>query len=439
MKLIDCLKHNALYYGKKVAIVCGHERMTYAELYVAVCHVAEQFTDDERKAIVVRASQNIAFVTTYFAAHMAGKAFVPLEHDLPEEKFSQIEQTIALSDIPTDIADILFTTGTTGKPKGTMLSHEAIVADAENLVEAHRFTPELTFVISGPLNHIGSLSKIWPTVMVGATLCITEGMKDLDGFFNALEQPQQKTATFLVPASIRILLQFSKARLERLAHCIDFIETGAAAIAESDMKALRTALPHTRLYNTYASTETGIICTYDYSQSECIAGCLGPAMKNSKVFITDDGFVACSGLTLMTGYLNEPALTAELLRDNTIYTHDKGYIDEYGNLRLAGRADDIINVGGFKVAPTEVEDAAMGCPMVKDCICIATEHPITGSALKLLVVTADDQELNKRQLALFIRDRLETYKVPMLYEAVDHIERTFNGKLNRKFYKNTNS
>lgn len=435
MKLIDCLQHNALHHGKKVAIVCGNNQVTYAELYTAVCQEAELLKNDERKAIVLRASQNIAFVTTYFAAHMAGKAFVPLEHDLPEEKFSQIKQTVAHSDIPTNIADILFTTGTTGKPKGTMLSHDAIIADAENLVEAHQFSHDLTFVISGPLNHIGSLSKIWPTVMVGATLCITEGMKDLDGFFKALERPKQKTATFLVPASIRMLLQFSQARIEQLAYCIDFIETGAAAIAESDMKALRAALPHTRLYNTYASTETGIICTYDYSQNDCIAGCLGPAMKNSKVFITDEGLVACSGRTLMTGYLNEPTLTAEILRNNTIYTHDQGYIDEHGNLRLAGRADEMINVGGFKVAPTEVEDAAMGHPMVKDCICIATNHPITGLALKLLVVPAEGQELNKRQLARFIHSRLEAYKVPMLYEAVDHIERTFNGKLNRKHYQ----
>lgn len=435
MKLVDYLRQNAANYADEMAIICGNEHKTYAELYQMVERKAAILGNDQRQAVVVRASQSIDFVVTYFAAHLAGKAIVPLEHDIPDEKFAEIGQATSQAVIPDNVADILYTTGTTGRPKGTMLSHDALVADAENLMLAHKFTHNLTFVISGPLNHIGSLSKLWPSIMVGATIHITEGMKDLNQFFSVLETSGNKTATFLVPASIRMLLQFSKKRLEHLANSIDFIETGAAAIAESDMRALREALPHTRLYNTYASTETGIICTYDYSQHKCIAGCLGPAMKNSTVFITDEGKVACGGKTLMTGYLNEPELTAEILKDHTIFTHDQGYIDENGNLRLQGRADDIINVGGFKVAPTEVEDVAMAHPSVKDCVCISAEHPITGSALKLLVVTSDNAPLNKRELAAFIKTRLETYKVPMLYEEVTRIERTFNGKINRKYYK----
>mgnify|MGYP002852746084 CR=1 FL=1 len=435
MKLIDFLRQDAVRYADKTAIVCGEQQNTYSELFSMVEQKAEAMTTEHRHAIVVRAAQDIDFIATYFAAHLAGKPIVPLEHDLPEEKFNEIAQSTALADIPDGVADILFTTGTTGRPKGTMLSHEAIAADGENLMIAHKFTTELTFVISGPLNHIGSLSKLWPSVMVGATIHITQGMKDLDQFFLALEKGGNRTATFLVPASIRMLLQFSKERLQRLADRIDFIETGAAAIAEADMLALRQALPHTRLYNTYASTETGIICTYDYSRNPCIAGCLGPAMKNSTVSITKEGTVACGGKTLMTGYMNEPGMTAEMLRNGTVYTHDQGYIDERGNLRLSGRADDIINVGGFKVAPTEVEDAAMANPAVKDCVCIATPHPITGQALKLLVVTTDGSPIDKRALATFIKSRLEAYKVPMLYETVTKIERTFNGKINRKHYK----
>jgi acyl-coenzyme A synthetase/AMP-(fatty) acid ligase len=100
-----------------------------------------------------------------------------------------------------------------------------------------------------------------------------------------------------------------------------------------------------------------------------------------------------------------------------------------------GRQNDVINVGGYKVAPTEVEDAALLLTSVKDCICISTPHPITGNALKLLLVMADGQALNKRQIALHLKQRLELYKVPMLYEQVEHIERTYNGKLNRKFYR----
>ena len=76
----------------------------------------------------------------------------------------------------------------------------------------------------------------------------------------------------------------------------------------------------------------------------------------------------------------------------------------------------------------------MASPMVSDCICISASHPVTGCALKLLVVTPSGQKLDKRTLARYLADRLEPYKVPMLYEQVDTIARTYNGKLDRKFY-----
>ena len=95
----------------------------------------------------------------------------------------------------------------------------------------------------------------------------------------------------------------------------------------------------------------------------------------------------------------------------------------------------MINVGGFKVAPTEVEDAALSFTGVADCICTAVDHRITGKALKLLVVMSDGATLDRRGLARYLKTRLETYKVPLLYEQVEQIARTFNGKIDRKHYQ----
>ena len=122
-------------------------------------------------------------------------------------------------------------------------------------------------------------------------------------------------------------------------------------------------------------------------------------------------------------------------KDHILYTADLAHIDEQGRLRLMGRNDDVINIGGFKVAPTEVEDAAMAFDGINDCICICDNSLVLGNRLKLLVVLADGITLDKRRLARHIADRLESYKVPLLYEAVPRIERTFNGKLNRKHYR----
>ena len=270
--------------------------------------------------------------------------------------------------------------------------------------------------------------------MLGGTVILVDGLKDINKFFEAFNYPAAKMATFLVPASIRMLIQFSSEKIKALAEKMEFIETGAAAISQSDMLELCRLLPLTRLYNTYASTETGIICTYNYNDGKCVSGCLGKPMKHSRVTISDKGKIICYGDTLMSGYVDDPEMTASILRDGAIFTSDVGRIDECGMLHLIGREGDVINVGGFKVAPTEVEDAALAFPDVEDCVCVPVEHKITGKALKLLVVMKCEKNLDGRELALFLKSRLETYKVPLLYSQIEHVERTFNGKINRKYY-----
>ena len=445
MNLEDYLHQNAQRYPDKVAVVCGDTSLTYAQLWQEVARRAQDFHPHE--VVCFRSSQDIDFLVTYMAVHLAGGVAAPLEHGMPDTLFERISSAVAHSftlhsSLP--IADILYTTGTTGQSKGVMVSHRALIADAENLIAGQGFSHDLVFIINGPLNHIGSLSKIWPCIVLGATILIIEGMKDLNAFFRALDTPPSsfllppssklKFATFFVPATIRMILQFAPDRLASYAHKLDFIESGAAPLPQTDMKRLCELLPHTRLYNTYASTETGIIATYNYNDGRCMANCLGRPMPHSKILITPDGLIACQGDTLMSGYVGDPELTATVLRDDTVFTSDVGILDEEGMLHLSGRASDVINVGGFKVSPIEVEEAAMASPMVSDCICISASHPVTGRALKLLVVTPPGQKLDKRTLARYLADRLEPYKVPMLYEQVDTIARTYNGKLDRKFY-----
>lgn len=436
------LEHYLLQHAtatpSRVAVVSQSEQFTYSQLLQLSREKASQLQAQgvgEGQIVFFRASQDVRFLATYFGIHMAGAVAAPLEEDCPEDKLQYLQDNFGHITLTPDIADVLFTTGTTGAAKGVKISHSTILAEAENLALAQGFTPQTYFVICGPLNHIGSLSKIFPIIVQGGTICITQGMKDIDAIFHAFDHPAGLVGTFLVPASIRILLQFGKDRLAALADKIDFIETGAAAINEADMQTLCQILPRTRLFNTYASTETGIISTYNFNDGNCQVGCLGPAMKNSRFFITPDGFVACTGKTLMSGYLGDDELTASILRDDTIYTADMGYVDPQGMLHLQGRAGDVINVGGFKVNPLEVENAALSFPGVKDCICISHLHPVLGTMLKLLLVFEPEQEFSKRSLALHIASLLERHKVPQQYELTDHIERTFNGKLNRKFYR----
>ena len=442
MTLEDYLRADAERYADKVAVVCGSSTLTYAQLYRMVEERARQLRGQgiaERQGVVMRTTQDVEFLVQYFAVHLIGAVAVPLEKDTPQSRFDEICRQVQGADIPAGTADILFTTGTTGQSKGVMISHRTIVCNAENLIGGQLFCHDLVFLICGPLNHIGSLSKIYPVILLGATLYILEGMKDLEAFFRALDYPCHKMATFMVPASIRILLQLGAKRLEKYVDKIDFIEAGGAPLPPSDQQAFCKALPKSRLYNTYASTETGIICTYNYNDGRGLSGCLGRPMRHSRVFITPEGRVACQGPTLMTGYVGDPQKTAEVLHDDTVFTADNGVINEEGMLFLQGRSDDVINIGGYKVAPSEVEDAALSYTGIKDCICIGVSHPTFGNALKLLYVPAEGIEVSKRELARHINKSLESYKVPQLYEQVERVQRTYNGKLDRKYYRNNYS
>lgn len=422
----------------KVAAVCGKDSITYSQLWSAILDRAASLRAaglQPHRPYVFRATQDIDFLITYCAVHKLHAVAVPLEHAASDENFKAVKDEVEAAEFADDIMDTLYTTGTTGKSKGVMLSETCLVSCADNFISDLHFSQDLLFIISGPLNHIASLFKIHPVLTVGGTLCILDGLKDMNAFFDVFKLPYKKFGTFMVPASLRLIMQFSYEKLCSLADKIDFIETGAAPITQADMRRLSEALPHSRLYNTYGGTEIGCVCTYDFNDGRYMEGCIGRPMKNSSVEVTPEGNVIVSGRTIMSGYVADPQATAAVIRDGRIHGADLGYVDDDGLIHLTGRSGDVINVGGFKVNPVEVENAAASYPGIKDCICIAAKHPVIGTVLKLLVVLADGASLDKHSLAVHIKSKLDSFKVPTYYEAVSSIQRTYNGKIDRKFYR----
>ena len=439
MTLERSIYNHSIETPDKIAAVCGENTITYSQLWNGIVARAELLRSEgatPNRPWVFRATQDIDFVITYCAVHHIGAIAVPLEQKTSDEHFNEIKTEVESCEFADDIVDILYTTGTTGKSKGVMLSETALVACTDNFISDLKFSSELLFIISGPLSHIASLFKMHPTLTAGGTICILDGLKDINAFFDAFDLPFKKFATFLVPASIRLIMQFSYERLCALADKVDFIETGAAPITQHDMELLSKALPKSRLYNTLGGTEIGAVCTYNFNDGRYMEGCIGRPMKNSTVEVTPEGNIIVSGLTIMSGYVADPENTARVLKDGKIHGSDLGYVDEEGLIHLKGRQGDVINVGGFKVDPSEVENAAASHPAVKDSICIAAIHPVIGTVLKLLVVLADGCELDKRSIAVHIKSKLDPHKVPTYYEAVETIQRTYNGKLDRKYYKN---
>ena len=181
--LEDFLKRDASLYPDKIAIFCQGNRLTYAQLYGLVCSRSSEFLPFKGKAVVFPNTQDADFIITYLAIHMAGAVAVPLEKDCPEDRFLHIQKEVSDTTFEDAIADILFTTGTTGKSKGVMIGHQAILADGENLIEAEvSVNDEYTSQ---------SLDKV--------IKCIQEGLDDVNKIFgtnitvekNAVEEEEE--------------------------------------------------------------------------------------------------------------------------------------------------------------------------------------------------------------------------------------------------------
>ena len=438
MSLESKIRQYSISTPNKIAVVCGEESMTYSQLWKAILQMAASLKQEgleAHKAYVYRANQNIDFIVRYCAVHYLKAVAVPIGHDASDELFNAIKDEVDSFCFPSDIADTLYTTGTTGKSKGVMLSELCLTSCSENFMDRFPFSDELLFIISGPLNHIASLFKINPTLCSGGTVCILDGLKDMNAFFKTFELPFKEFAAFLVPASIRIIMQYSYSKLCSLSSKIAFIETGAAPITQSEMEKLSKALPDSRLFNGYGATEFGCAAAYDFNDGKYMEGCIGQPFKNANVEIGPDSTLIISGAGVMSGYVNDEKSTQEVLADGKIHTSDLGYIDEEGMIHLSGRTGDVINVGGYKVNPLEVESIATEYPGIKDCICVAARHPVIGHVLKLNLVVEDGRPFDKHALAIYIKSKLEAYKVPTMYEVVESVKYTYNGKKDRKAYK----
>lgn len=437
----QCLHEHALTQTDKAAVISSEGSLSYASLWQAVQQRATELSASgvkPRQVVFFKASADARFLINYFAIHHVGAVAAPLAHDAPDSLLQGLTARFGGLQAEEDIADVLFTTGTTGQQKGVMLSHRALMASASNLIQAQGFRRETRFVISGPLNHLGSLSKVWPVMICGGTLIILQGMRDMSAFLRSFDYPERVMATFLVPDSIHTLLQTGGKSFAGIEASLDFLETGAAPISRTDMLALCRLFPNTRLYNTYASTETGVISTYNFNDGKCLEGCVGKPIVPGTVNITSQGTMTCNGPTLMSGYLADAELTQSILHDGCLYTNDQAEFTPGGEILFKGRAGDVINIGGYKISPLHIEQVASHIKGIDNCICIAAHSPIFGKTLKLLYTSSEANAPDATSIARQMALHLERHEVPRLIERVEKIRLTYNGKPDRKSYREQN-
>ena len=484
--IVQRILEHALKAPDDIAVIANEQETTYREFAGMIYSISEWLKAKGVKQghhVVVQASHEVTCPACWYAIHLVGAAAVPVEKTAPESRIQEIATAtdsclvIAKKDSASSsvswstyddvyaaqhqyeftedtaveypdinlVCDIVFTTGTTGKSKGVVLTHRqqslctAVATDTYGLKKNSRF------LVAAPLNHVGGIRSTNFQLANGCCVVFMEGMGDLLKLFAVIEK-HHVTSLFLPPASIRIIINRTGDRFSMFKHQIDFVLTSSSPLFASDSHGIRKLLPYSRLYNTFQATEISGGTAYDYNKEEFRPNCIGkPVRTMDFAILTEDGRftkeagvegqICAKGELVMKGYYNEPELTQSVFKDGYFVSSDIGAFDHEGYLYYIGRKDDVINLGGYKIAPTDVENLALQSGLVHECLCIEDRDEYDVPYIKLLVVVEDKSKFDPVALNAFLSDRLEKYKIPRVIEAVDTLIKTFNGKTDRKAYR----
>jgi len=347
--------------------------------------------------------------------------------------------------IPLDLAALVYTSGSTGDPKGVMLSHQNMTFAQESLAEYLRLQEDDRILNVLPLAFDYGLYQALLAVRVGATLVLESSFA-----FPArtVARIRQHGVTVLpgVPTIFATLLSMHRREALSLPSVKTITNTGAH-LPDAYLAPLLQICPGARIYKMYGLTECKRVCYLEPERLFDKPGSVGKAIPGTEVAVLgadgtrvppgDAGTLHVRGPHVMMGYWNLPEETARMLvpgpypGERMLCTHDRFRVDEEGFLYFLGRTDDIIKSGGEKISPLEVDEVLMDHPAVAQVVTFAVPHDKLGEEVAAAVVLRDGQSLDERTLRDFAASRLADFKVPRRVVILDEIPKGATGKLQR--------
>ena len=342
-----------------------------------------------------------------------------------------------------DLAAILYTSGTTGRSKGAMLSHRNLASNAKTLRDTWRFTPEDCLLHALPIFHThGLFVAINVTLMTGSSLIFLPSFNG-DEIMRLLPKV---TVMMGVPTFyVRLLARpdFGRASVR---HMRLFV-SGSAPLSAETHKEFSTRTGHAILER-YGMTETNINTSNPYD-GEQISGSVGFTLPGVEIRIADPqtgkalpqgaiGVIDIRGPNVFKGYWRLSEKTKEEFRpDGFFISGDLGYIDQKGYVYISGRAKDLVISGGYNVYPAEVEAAIEAVPGVAECAVIGVPHTDFGEAVVAIVAPTPGSQLDEKQIQSAITSDLAKYKQPKRVFVTTDIPRNAMGKIQKKDLRET--
>ncbi|NKQ51543.1 fatty acid--CoA ligase family protein [Amycolatopsis sp. K13G38] len=324
-----------------------------------------------------------------------------------------------------DIADVVFTSGTTGRPKGAMMNHRQSLrlyaewCDLADLREGDRY------LLVNPFFHtFGYKAGLIASMIRGATM-LPVPVFDVPHVLDVIERER----VTMLPGPPTLYHSLLQARHDRDLSSLRAAVTGAADIPVELIRRIRNELPFQSIMTGYGLTECGTAtASRRWDSFEDIATTVGTPCEGVEIRIAGDGEVLVRGYSVMQGYLDDPEATrAAIDTDGWLHTGDLGSVDERGHLRIIGRKKDMFIVGGFNAYPAEIEGFLLEHPAVAQAAVIGVPDDRLGQVGKAFVVAR--APVSERELLDWAKKRMAGFKAPRYVEFLDELPLNSTGKV----------
>lgn len=477
MNVFDYFFDDTKEMNKKF-ILNDREQVSFEELYnrsLTLAHIISDQLGADNKIILI-SQNNLFFITCYLAIIKSGNVCVPLNPSIEQSNFNYIEKVtecrlsfiseksnlklIIKSQVFNEsileklieenkdnnnkstknaelredtfdenrLAEILFTSGSTGVPKGVMLTHLNLRANTESILSYLKLTSSDSMLLVLPLYYCYGLSVLHTHLRVGASIFLNNNFILLGSVIGNLIK-YKCTGFAGVPSHFQMLLRKSQTFKDTTFPHLRYVTQAGGKLHEAFIEEFITAFPTVDFFVMYGQTEaTARLAYLPPSLVKSKLGSIGKPIPGVTLNIVDKvgqllevgkvGEIIVKGDNIMRGYFNDPVGTSETLKDGWLYTGDLGMADKDGYVYLTARKKGILKVGGERISPKEIEEVIVSIPEVIDCTVVAIDDELLGEAIKAIVVVNEDanhDDLRDKILNL-CKQKLASSKTPKVIE-----------------------
>lgn len=456
---------------KKKFILNEDDRISFEELYNRCLYLAHYLHTKmgENNKIILISSNSLFFITSYLAIIKSGNVCVPLNPTIEQKNFKYIQDATdcrlsfiskkirstllvrgevvnedkhiqLLEDVEKDIvmdyfctkkifdenrlAEILFTSGSTGIPKGVMLTHLNLKANTESILNYLKITSDDSILLVLPLFYCYGLSVLHTHLRIGASIILNNHFILLGSVIEDLNK-YKCTGFAGVPSHFQMLLRKSQTFIKTAFPQLRYVTQAGGKLHNAFIEEFITAFPDISFFVMYGQTEATARLTFlDPALLKAKIGSVGKAIPGVTLSIVDVnkepvkvgevGEIVAKGHNIMKGYFDDPIGTEKTLKNGWLHTGDLGLMDAEGFVFLKARMKEIIKVGGHRISPKEIEEVIISISDVIDCTVVSFEDELLGEAIKAIVVVdaGCNQEVLKNKILHFCSQKLSPFKIP---------------------------